>query len=54
MVDQKKMVGGSVIELFLTKIITRFIGFPMVKNGVRYENGIGLELWIPTPSTIYG
>jgi hypothetical protein len=44
----------SVMELFLTKIITMFIGFPMVKNGVRYENGIGLELEIPTPSTIYG
>jgi hypothetical protein len=54
MVDQKKMVGGSVMVLFLTKIITRFIGFPMVKNGVRYKNGIGLELRIPTPSTIYG
>ena len=54
MVDQKKMVGGSVMELFLTKIITRFIGFPMVKNGVRYENENGLELWIPTPSTVYG
>jgi len=32
------------MELFLTKIITMFIGFPMVKNGVRYENGIG---WKP-------
>jgi hypothetical protein len=32
MVDQKKMVGGSVIHKFLTKIITMFIGFPMVKN----------------------
>jgi hypothetical protein len=48
------MVYGSVMELFLTKIITMFIGFPMVKNGVRYENEIGLELEIPTPSTIYG
>jgi hypothetical protein len=48
------MVGGSVMELFLTKIITMSIGFPMVKNLVRYENGIGLELRIPTPSTIYG
>jgi hypothetical protein len=54
MVDQKKLVGGSVMELFLTKIITMFIGFPMVKNGVRYEHGFGLELRIPTPSTIYG
>jgi hypothetical protein len=54
MVDQKKMVYGSVMELFLTKIITISIGFPMVKNWVRYENGIGLELRIPTPSTIYG
>lgn len=54
MVDQKKMVGGSVMELFLTKFITMSIGFPMVKNGVRYENEIGLELRIPTPSTIYG
>ena len=54
MVDQKKMVYGSVMVLFLTKIITMFIGFPMVKNGVRYENGLELELRIPTPSTIYG
>ena len=54
MVDQKKLVDESVMELFLTKIITIYIGFPMVKNGVRYENGIGLELRIPTPSTIYG
>jgi hypothetical protein len=37
MVDQKKMVGGSVIELFLTKIITISIGFPMEKNLVRVE-----------------
>jgi len=48
------MVYGSVMELFLTKIITMFIGFPMVKNWVRYENGIGLELRIPPPSTVYG
>jgi hypothetical protein len=48
------MVDESVMELFLTKFITMFIGFPMEKNGVRYENGIGLELRIPTPSTIYG
>ena len=54
MVDQKKMVYGSVMELFLTKIITISIGFPMEKNLVRYENEIGLELRIPTPSTIYG
>jgi hypothetical protein len=54
MVDQKKMVYGSVMELFLTKIITIVSSFPMVKNGVRYENGIGLELRIPTPYTIYG
>jgi hypothetical protein len=26
------MVGGSVMELFLTKIITISIGFPMVKK----------------------
>jgi hypothetical protein len=54
MVDQKKMVGGSVMELFLIKIITMSIGFPMVKNLVRYENRLVLELRIPTPSTIYG
>jgi hypothetical protein len=48
------MVDGSVMELFLTKIITMFIGFPMVKNGVRYDHENGLELWIPTPSTVYG
>jgi hypothetical protein len=54
MVDQKKMVGGSVMVLFLIKIISMFIGFPMVKNGVRYENGLELELRIPTPSTVYG
>jgi hypothetical protein len=41
-VDQKEMSDGSVITLFLTKIITMSIGFPMVKNLVRYENGIGL------------
>jgi hypothetical protein len=32
MVDQKKMVGGSVMVLFLTKIITMSIDFPMVKK----------------------
>ena len=44
----------NVIGNSLIKIITIVIGFPMEKNGVRYERGLEMGLWIPTPSTVYG
>ena len=43
MVDQKKMVGGSVMELFLIKIIMMVNDFPLVNFCLRYENGLELE-----------
>jgi hypothetical protein len=35
------MVGGSVMELFLTKIITIYSGFPMVK--IEFDMNMGLD-----------
>jgi hypothetical protein len=49
MVDQKKMVGGSVMELFLIKIITIGNDFSIEKILVRYENRSELEYSLTTP-----